>query len=1349
MENYIYTLSGRACITTKYINHTITKSTEGGYDEPGITEFFIDLTNPFHVQRMVKSFSNAGDCAFFYQLRQVISTREQEGKTKKDVFAEDKFLLKDKVVIVDFESIFNEIDYAKSLKHHMKDDSVDGYYTDVGEADENGDILLYGRYVPSGREYATKYVATFPNLVNDFIKNSVIHVAFSKDENDSPDYHQFVVFDKSQSMARNSQILMIDVEYLSKNYLENPCVTTFDFSNRSDLTSEDICKKLYDTPQCIHDHFIFNQYLNDYEDDGYPYESFEDYLLELLEFNYQIEPTDVVYVKLPAKVQKYTDILDKPCKIAVSYDPNEDEYDYVAFYPLIANENDKHLYYIIEKIWNRIPGKYNKEKLSSLRNEYAEYQKTILDKRLNLGIDFHGIPVTMSKFYAYRGLYLSTSMRIEGLDLNEKTVVVIPDQPLKKDKENAKKSGFEDDYNFNDKVSCITNINKTNKNKISIKLEKKEITLKNNTMFDGEGFISPDYAEIIRNASSRPNANSFQIRMPFIKGVLHEVDFNQFLTEYSENNYFIKDYFGRKRDLREAKIILTESMFKAAKWINKLWKTDRTMHSGSRIKDPMEFFFAQMETYDHTLYLCHSDDEYKHGSITSLNYQILNTLAITKEELENLVTNQWKYIYNPSEKIIHNAEIPDSDNEDTTENTGDNGTEQNSIPDEYNENDETQDEEAANGLTANDDEKEEENSSQTESYNNWMNVLKKDPLFRYHPFIKNKTNYSKKSLQLDIAYGKIQTPGEIRFLSRDLLLLLKYLLELIYLYHSDEKLLDTIHEVDYELLPPESFYAPIRNIKFENGKLYPIFRNPHLSRNEQCALSYSEAPEDSVRYRYLKDLTGVIMVSGKSFVPKTLGGADFDGDFVKIYDDSAIRNAVQRGVYSETWERRLPIIDIAGKAGKDKDYSDIIDYEVLYNTFSNNVGRISNLAVNEGQKNFSDEALTDEIMNQISECAKYTILTGLEIDACKTGCHPRLPHQKTDYNDYVHGFYNKIKYRNSYYNSVPSPSDIKEENNRIIYKKWNLSVPDFAKEETEYASLSYLEYLFMYGLKKNCTVPNAKKSKEIAKRKDIIETANNKYKNIFKVSEFISDKESEILTASIEKYLEEKENYISRSDNLARRNIIFKTICTVCDVKKLNTEEVFLGITGALDKLLPADTANIKELLTRKLPLSDWPYLETTDEKERELRRLLDTDAELPDGLKFLYDFSSYGFNLLYLFLEFILCSRKEEQFKQGKLLTLPEMEVACIREMQSKLYKNSEEELFPVLYKYVYFKRPKRLLKGLSEEERKKSDEEKKKEDKCIKTAERLIWRHFSSEILINGIKDITHYEETYKNIQ
>ena len=57
--------------------------------------------------------------------------------------------------------------------------------------------------------------------------------------------------------------------------------------------------------------------------------------------------------------------------------------------------------------------------------------KAALDRRLMLDMDFVGTRLELSKFYAYRGLYLSAAFRPEinptEFLLNEETVIVLPD----------------------------------------------------------------------------------------------------------------------------------------------------------------------------------------------------------------------------------------------------------------------------------------------------------------------------------------------------------------------------------------------------------------------------------------------------------------------------------------------------------------------------------------------------------------------------------------------------------------------------------------------------------------------------------------------------------------------------------------------------------------------------------------------------------------------------------------------------------------------------------------------------------------------------------------------------------
>ena len=73
-----------------------------------------------------------------------------------------------------------------------------------------------------------------------------------------------------------------------------------------------------------------------------------------------------------------------------------------------------------------------------------------------------------------------------------------------------------------------------------------------------------------------------------------------------------------------------------------------------------------------------------------------------------------------------------------------------------------------------------------------------------------------------------------------------------------------------------------RGYGLQKDNYYGVLRNPHLSRNEQCALR----PFSSNIYnKYFGGLKGVIMTGYESIVPTALSGADFDGDMVKVVFD--------------------------------------------------------------------------------------------------------------------------------------------------------------------------------------------------------------------------------------------------------------------------------------------------------------------------------------------------------------------------------------------------------------------------------------------------------------------------------
>ena len=201
----------------------------------------------------------------------------------------------------------------------------------------------------------------------------------------------------------------------------------------------------------------------------------------------------------------------------------------------------------------------------------------------------------LSKLYAYNALLFTSGARYSNTSiLSDKKIIVIknPQSTI----ENVNVITVEDDGTDNP-MRKYSRVEKTT-----------DITI---TEFDGEGFISPRLAEALGREH-----NSFQIRMPYIKGVVHKVDFAGLFTELGVP--YIVDMWGERHDPADVDIILTDSMFKGRKWMeanNLSWGE----------------YLSRCRQYDHALYVS-GKDKLGAQDTTELNYQFLNTLSITDEE---------------------------------------------------------------------------------------------------------------------------------------------------------------------------------------------------------------------------------------------------------------------------------------------------------------------------------------------------------------------------------------------------------------------------------------------------------------------------------------------------------------------------------------------------------------------------------------------------------------------------------------------------------------------------------------------------------------------------------------------
>ena len=207
----------------------------------------------------------------------------------------------------------------------------------------------------------------------------------------------------------------------------------------------------------------------------------------------------------------------------------------------------------------------------------------------------------LSKLYAYNGLVLSSGIRIDGIGIDRPHRVVVIDNPTRTER-NVSVITVEDDGT----QSSARKYHRVEK--------KEDIEI---TCFDGEGLISKEYARVVdEKLCGKKVHTSFQIRMPYVKGMLHEVDFKDFLTLCGTDT--ITDLWGMEHSVRDVDVILTKSMFKGYGWLTA---------SGMSWED----YWAVFRKYRHALYITNVSKE-KPEQTTELNYQFLTTVSIQGDE---------------------------------------------------------------------------------------------------------------------------------------------------------------------------------------------------------------------------------------------------------------------------------------------------------------------------------------------------------------------------------------------------------------------------------------------------------------------------------------------------------------------------------------------------------------------------------------------------------------------------------------------------------------------------------------------------------------------------------------------
>lgn len=137
---------------------------------------------------------------------------------------------------------------------------------------------------------------------------------------------------------------------------------------------------------------------------------------------------------------------------------------------------------------------------------------------------------------------------------------------------------------------------------------------------DGNGMISPAYSRRVNgflNGDPERTLSGFNLRNAWTKGMLYTFDFVEF-AEKVAGTYFVKDVWGDVRDVREADMILTESMLKLYDSYDS-WED-----------------YAKNCVENHYLFSATKDTPEKLENVRDSNYQFLQDIDMTDEEIDEL-----------------------------------------------------------------------------------------------------------------------------------------------------------------------------------------------------------------------------------------------------------------------------------------------------------------------------------------------------------------------------------------------------------------------------------------------------------------------------------------------------------------------------------------------------------------------------------------------------------------------------------------------------------------------------------------------------------------------------------------
>lgn len=629
-------------------------------------------------------------------------------------------------------------------------------------------------------------------------------------------------------------------------------------------------------------------------------------------------------------------------------------------------------------------------KLSFIREDFYIPVRQRIMLNMKIGV------CQLSKLYAYNGLMLSGGVRIDGVDIDRQHRVIVV---------------------ANNEFQRTANVITVEENGGTESMRKYKRVKKGETFtvteFDGEGIISKEYAKTIDQAYCGKHIHtSFQIRMPYVKGMLHQVDFKDFLRQYGTKE--IVDIWGVRHPVQEVDIILTKSMFKGHGWLTENQMT-------------WEDYWDAFRRYCHALYITNVSKE-KPQKFTELNYQFLNTVSMKAEE------------FRPADLPDGWTVSPESDSRNWITKQTETEYYHLCADEEYR----RQHFLSVLSLRGID--------KKSRPYLLGQ-ILKKNPAFIGESVYADELDSLAEKVCRNYSMGILRIAGDNRFLSGDLLYFLTFLVD------PDIRKMNARQRKHYASLlslsfKSNSFYAP--KAAYEKSETCTLLRNPHIARNEEILL-HSYGKEEMTRKYYLGHLSDVVMVDSVMFAAERLGGADYDGDMIKTISDPVLNACVQRNYNFGTQlddMNNMPFLKIPAAEPRVCDANDWhARFETVKNTFSSRVGQISNAALDRSIIAYNENSDAAERERCREETETLAILTGLEIDSAKSGVKPDLS-EYLGQSDFKRNLFLKYKYlteksdgRSAWYEPTP-----REKLETFIQST------DWSKVDSNLERLPYLAY---------------------------------------------------------------------------------------------------------------------------------------------------------------------------------------------------------------------------------------------------------------------------------------------------